>query len=139
MTDDNQLTVRRTFDAPRERVWRAFTDPDELAQWFVPAGMEAEVHALDPVPGGGMSVSWTGEEHQMDNEGTFEEVVKHERLVTVEETPQGVNRVTYEFHDADDGTKVVLTHELPDAQMVDGASEGWGGFLNNLEGVIANM
>ncbi|WP_458207334.1 SRPBCC family protein [Haladaptatus sp. NG-SE-30] len=139
MSDDNQLTVRRTFDAPRERVWRAFTDPDELAQWFVPEGMEAEVHALDPVPGGEMSVRWTGEEHQMDNEGTFEEVVEHERLVTVEETPQGVNRVTYEFHDADGGTEVVLTHELPDAQMVDGASEGWAGILNNLERVVADV
>ncbi|GAA0196740.1 hypothetical protein GCM10009000_007830 [Halobacterium noricense] len=86
--------------------------------------MEAEVHALDPVSGGEMSVSWTAEEHQVDNVGTFEEVVEHERLVTVEETPQGVNRITYEFHDAGDGTEIVLTHELPDAQMVDGASEG---------------
>ncbi|WP_254533033.1 SRPBCC family protein [Natrinema gelatinilyticum] len=137
MSNDNQLTVRRTFNAPRERVWRAFTDPDELAQWFVPEGMEAEVHALDPVPGGEMSVSWASEEHQMDNEGTFEEVVENERIVTVEETPQGVNRVTYEFHDVDEGTEVVLTHELPDAQMVDGASEGWAGILNNLKEVLA--
>ena len=137
MSDEARLTIRRAFDAPRERVWRAFTDPDELAQWFVPEGMEAEVHTLDPVPGGEMSVSWTSEEHQMDNEGTFEEVVEHERIVTVEETPQGVNRVTYEFHDTDDGTEVVLTHELPDAQMVDGASEGWAGILDNLEEVLA--
>lgn len=137
MSNDNQLSIRRTFDAPRERVWRAFTDPEELAQWFVPEGMEAEVHALDPVPGGEMSVSWTSAEHQMDNEGTYEEVVERERIVTVEETPQGVNRVTYEFHDADGGTEVVLTHELPDAQMVDGASEGWAGILDNLEAVVA--
>ncbi|WP_101295975.1 SRPBCC family protein [Halegenticoccus soli] len=136
MSDENRLTVRRTFDAPRERVWRAFTDPNELAQWFVPKSMEAEVHALDPVPGGEMSVSWTSEEHQMDNEGTFEEVVEHERIVTVEETPQGVNRLTYEFHDTDDGTEVVLTHELPDAQMVDGAAEGWGAILDNLEEAV---
>lgn len=133
---DNVLTVRRTFDAQRERVWRAFTDPDELAQWFVPDGMKADVLALDPVPGGEMSVRWTADENQMNNEGTFEEVVEHERLVTVEETPQGVNRVTYEFHDADGGTEVVLTHELPDAKMVDGASEGWGAILDNLEKVV---
>lgn len=138
MSDDNQLTVRRTFDAPRERVWQAFTDPDELEQWFVPEGMEAEVHALDPVPGGEMAVSWTGEEHQMTNEGTFEEVVENERIVTVEETPQGVNRVSYEFHDVDERTEVVLTHELPDSQMVDGASEGWAGILDNLEAVVAD-
>lgn len=137
MSDDNQLTIRRTFDAPRERVWRSFTDPDELAQWFVPEGMEAEVHALDPVPGGKMSVSWTAEGNQINNEGTYEEVVEHERIVTVEETPQGVNRVTYEFHDVDNGTEVVLTHELPDANMADGVSEGWTGILDNLKEVVA--
>ncbi len=48
-----------------------------------------------------------------------------------------MNRVTYEFYDANDGTEVVLTHELPDAQMVDGASEGWGNILDNLEAVVA--
>lgn len=136
-TSDNQLTIRRTFEAPRERVWRAFTDPDEFEQWFVPEGMDAEVHALDPVPGGELSVSWRSEEHQMANEGTFEEVVENERLVTVEETPQGVNRLTYEFHAVEDGTEVVLTHELPDAAMVDGAREGWAGILDNLEAVVA--
>ena len=72
----------------------------------------------------------------MNDEGAFEEIVENERIVTVEETAQGVNRVTYEFHDADDGTEVVLTHELPDAQMVDGASEGWGNILDNLEEVL---
>lgn len=33
---DEQLTVRRTFDAPHERLFRAFTEPDELEQWFPP-------------------------------------------------------------------------------------------------------
>lgn len=135
-SDENQLTVRRTLDAPLERVWRAFTDPDEFEQWFVPEGMEAEVNALDPVPGGEMSVSWTSGEQRMDNEGTFEQVVENERIVTVEETPQGVNRVTYEFNDTGDGTEVVLTHELPDPQMIDGASEGWAGILDNLEDAV---
>lgn len=135
-TEGTTLTIRRTFGAPRERVWQAFVDPDEFERWFVPAGMEAAVHALDPVPGGEMSVSWSSDEHQMDNVGTFEEVVEHERIVTVEETPQGVNRLTYEFHDVDDGTEVVLTHELPDAEMVDGASEGWALILDNLEKVL---
>ena len=138
MTDaENEavLTIRQTFDAPRERVWRAFTDPDEIEQWFVPEGMEAEVHALDPVPGGEMSVSWTSEEHGMDSEGTFEEVVEHERLVTVEETPQGVNRLTYGFHDADGGTEVVLTQEFP-GPVPDGVDEGWAAILGNLEEVL---
>ena len=134
-TNGNQLIIRRTFDAPRERVWRAFVDPDEFEQWFVPEGMEAEVHALDPVPGGEMSISWTSDEHQMDNEGTFEEVVEKERIVTVEETPQGLSRVTYEFHDVDGGTEVALTHEFP-GPVPEGVDEGWADILDNLEEVL---
>ena len=130
-TTDTTLTLRRTFDASRERVWKAFTNPDELEQWFVPDGMEAEVHALDAEPGGEMSVSWISEEHQLDNEGTYEEVVENERIVTVEETPQGVNRVTYEFHDVDDGTEVAITQEFP-GPVPDGTAEGWAGMLENL-------
>lgn len=38
----------------------------------------------------------------------------------------------------DDGTEVVLTHELPDAQMVDGAAEIWASILDNLKAVVAD-
>ncbi len=138
MSVDNQLTVRRTFDAPRERVWRAFVDPDEFAQWFVPEEMEAEVRAFDPVPGGEMSVTWTADEHQMDNEGTFEEVVEHERIVTVEEIEGGELRLTCEFLDVDDGMEVVVTQEFP-GPVPDGADEGWAAILDNLEEVLETM
>lgn len=132
---DNQLTIRRTFDAPRERVYRAFTDPDELAQWFVPEGMTAEVHALEPEPGGAFAVSWTDGENRMDNEGTYVEVVENERLVTVEETGGGDLRLTYEFQDAEAGTEVVLTQEFP-GSVPDGVGQGWAGILDNLEDVL---
>lgn len=49
-----------------------------------------------------------------------------------------MSRVTYEFHDVDDGTEVVLTHELPDAQMVGGATEVWAGILDILKAVVAD-
>ena len=134
---DNQLTIRRTFDASRERVYRAFTDPAELEQWFVPEGMEAEVHALEPEPGGDFVVSWTADENRIDNEGTFVEVIENERLVTVEEIEGGELRLTYEFQDVDDGTEVVITQDFP-GPVPDGASEGWAGILDNLEAVVAD-
>lgn len=137
MSDDDRLTIRRTFDAPRERVYRAFTDPDELEQWFVPEGMEATVTALEPEPGGAFEVSWTADEHRMDNEGTFVEVVENERLVSVEETEAGELRVAYEFRDVDDGTEVVVTQTFPGA-VPDGVHEGWAGILDNLEAVVAD-
>lgn len=136
MSDENELTMRRTFDAPKTRVYRAFTDPDELEQWFVPEGMTAEVHALEPESGGAFSVSWTDGETTMDNEGTYVEVVENERLVAVEELPGGDLRLTYEFRDVDDGTEVVVTQEFP-GPVPDGAAEGWASILDTLEEVLA--
>lgn len=133
--EDNQLTIRRTFDAPRERVYRAFTDPDELEEWFVPDGMTAEVRALEPEPGGAFEVSWTDGVNRMDNEGTYVEVVENERLVAVEETPGGELRLTYEFRDVDDGTEVAVTQTFP-GPVPDGADEGWASILDNLEAVV---
>ena len=135
-TNDTSLTIRRTFDASRERVWKAFTNPDELEQWFVPEGMTAEVHALDPEPGGEFAVSWTDGENRMDNEGTYVEVVENERLVAVEETPGGELRLTYEFRDVEDGTELVLTQEFP-GPVPEGAAEGWASIIDNLEEVLA--
>lgn len=128
---DTTLTLRRTFDAPRERVWRAFTDPDELEQWFVPAGMTAEVRSHELKPGGSMSVTWTDGEHRIDNEGYYVEVVENERLVTGEEIEAGELRLTYEFREVEDGTEVVLIQEYPE-QVPDGGPEGWAGLFENL-------
>ena len=135
-SDENRLTIRRTFAAPRERVYRAFTDPDEFEQWFVPEGMTADVTALEPEEGGAFAVSWTDGENTMDNEGTYVEVVENERLVAVEETPGGELRLTYEFRDVDDGTELVLTQEFP-GPVPDGAAEGWANIIDNLAEVLA--
>lgn len=134
-SDENQLTIRRTFDAPRERVYRAFTDPDELEQWFVPQGMEAEVHALEPESGGAFAVSYLGDESRIDNEGTFVEVVENERLGWVEEVDEGESRVTVDFADVDDGTEVALSHERP-GLVAEEAAAGWEPMLDNLDEVL---
>jgi uncharacterized protein YndB with AHSA1/START domain len=130
-TTDTTLTLRQTFDASRERVWRAFTDPDEFEQWFVPEGMTAEVQALEPEPGGEFAVSWTDGDNSMDNEGTYVEVVENERLVAVQETPGGELRNTYELRAVDDSTEVVVIQEFP-GPVPDGADEGWADILENL-------
>lgn len=135
-TTETTLTLRRTFDASRERVWRAVTDADELEQWFVPDGMTAEVTANELEPGGAMSITWTDGEHPIENEGYYVEVVEHERLVTGEETADGELRLTYEFRDVDGGTEVTVTQEFPDG-VPDGAAEGWSSILDNLPEVLA--
>jgi uncharacterized protein YndB with AHSA1/START domain len=51
---DYELLITRIFDAPRERVYRAFTDPDQIARWFGPAGWKVprETVDIDARPGG---------------------------------------------------------------------------------------
>lgn len=137
-TSGNRLTIRRTFDAPRERVWRAFTDSDELERWFAPEGMTAEVRANELEPGGEMSIRWTDGENHIDNDGYYVEVVEHERLVSGEETEDGELRLVYEFTEVEAGTEVVITQEFP-GPVPDGADEGWAAILDTLEEVLRTM
>jgi uncharacterized protein YndB with AHSA1/START domain len=75
--------IVRVFDAPRERLWRAWTDPDEIVRWWGKRGWTAQRDSLvlDVRPGGALrivSVSDAGIE--MVNSGVWHEVVEPERL-----------------------------------------------------------
>ena len=56
---DRTLTTSRVFDAPREVVYHAWTDPKQLARWFPPDGMTAECE-LDVRPGGSLRIDMKG-------------------------------------------------------------------------------
>ena len=49
---DREILITRLFDAPREVVFDAWTDPQQLARWYAPHGCEIEFRTLDPRPGG---------------------------------------------------------------------------------------
>lgn len=135
-TDDRLLTVSRVFDAPVERVFRAFTDPDELEEWYAPGEMGIEVHAFSPEPDGSFSISMTGGDAPHDVEGTFVEVVENERLVHTWQGPSGPRtRVTITFDAVEDGTEVVLTHEeFESRDAVESHAEGWSSIFERLAG-----
>lgn len=143
-TTETSLTIRRTFDALHERVYRAFMDPKQLEQWFAPRDMTSQVHTLEPMPDGALAVSFLDGKNRIDVEGTFLEVVENKRIVHTWQYPgEEESRVTYEFRDVDDGTEVVLTHEnvsayrdLTDHENVDGYVEGWSNALENLGEVV---
>lgn len=50
--DNNTLIIERTFNAPRQRVWDAYTIPEQFAKWWGPEGWETTVKEFDLVPGG---------------------------------------------------------------------------------------
>jgi uncharacterized protein YndB with AHSA1/START domain len=110
-----EITITRVYDAPRELVWRAWTDPAELVQWWGPPGWTTplETVTMDVRPGGDFrltSVSDQGDE--MPVVGVYREVVEPERLVLDEPAEQAWHEGSESvvtFTDLGDGrTQVVI-------------------------------
>jgi uncharacterized protein YndB with AHSA1/START domain len=79
-----ELLITRVFDAPRELVWRAFTESDRLAQWWGPAGFVMLVTRLDLRPGGVFHYSMRSPDgHVMWGRFVYREIAAPERLVFV--------------------------------------------------------
>ena len=84
-----EITITRVFDAPRELVWRAWTEPDRLASWWGPRGWSTAASAveMDVRPGGVFRVTSVSDEDgsEMSVAGVYREVVAPERLVLDED------------------------------------------------------
>jgi uncharacterized protein YndB with AHSA1/START domain len=82
MTADREMVITRVFDAPRELVWQAMTDPRHVVQWWGPLGFTTTIQEMDVRVGG----VWTHIMHGPDgtdypNHSVFEEVTYPERIV----------------------------------------------------------
>jgi uncharacterized protein YndB with AHSA1/START domain len=79
-----QFVISRTFNAPLDRVWKAWTEPEQMARWWGPKGFKTDVRTLDLKPGGLFHYrmeSPQGEE--MWGRMVFREIVPKERLVFI--------------------------------------------------------
>ena len=73
---ERTVTLTRVYDAPRELVWRAWTDPKHLAQWFGPRGFTSSVPELDCASAAACASSCTGRDgNDYPMKGVFREVV----------------------------------------------------------------
>jgi len=140
---DGLLLITLLLDATRERVFEAWTDPAQLAQWWGPKGFTNPVCDVDPRPGGGIFIHMRGPDGTVyPMTGRFEEVVRPERLIftTAPLNEQGrplfrvLNRVTFAEPDT---TLVLQTHAFdlaPEADpYLDGMPQGWSQSLERLE------
>ncbi len=110
-TADREIVLTRELDAPRELVWRAYTEPAHLPNWFGPNGFTNTVHEIDVRVGG----RWRFIMHGPDgtdygNRIVYQEVVQPERLVflhgeDVDDDP-GAFHVTVTFDDLGGRTRV---------------------------------
>ncbi len=137
---DVTLSLSRHFKAPRETVFRAFTDPNELVRWWGPEGMDVpEIH-LDVRPGGKWRTCMRSSEGNVHNVGgVYREIVPPERLVMTWTWEQGDLEgremlVTLEFAESNGGTELRLTHaQLPSESWRDAHRGGWSSSLDCLE------
>jgi len=80
--DDREVVLTRLIDAPREKLFRAWTDPELLRQWFAPLPYTTPVAELDARPGGSSLIVMRGPDGgDMPLKGVYLEVVQNERLV----------------------------------------------------------
>jgi len=138
------LSITRRFAAPREAVFRAWTDPEELAQWFGPAGATARDVEVDLRPGGHYRMTLIESNGVHPLSGVYREVNAPERLVFSwiwgHGEIAGVEmQVTIDFEETKDGgTLLTLTHEcLPSPLAREHHEQGWLGCLDSLQEHLA--
>ena len=79
-----ELVVTRVFDAPRELMWKALTEPERLERWWGPKGFTSRIHKLELRPGGLFLYSQRNAEGlEMWGKWVYREIIAPERLVFV--------------------------------------------------------
>lgn len=142
-----EIRTERVFDAPRDLVWRAYTEPDLLAQWWG-RGNKLVIERFEPERGG----HWRFVEHGPDGvfgfEGRFREVTPQERIAQTFEwdgMPGHVTVDTATFEDLGDGrTRIVTislfhTTEERDGMLEMGMADGLSQGYEALDRLLAQM
>jgi uncharacterized protein YndB with AHSA1/START domain len=142
VTAKPSLTIKRRFNAPPEKVFAAWTDPEKVKGWMGPGEVVVLSAECDPRVGG--RYRWlmktpAGEEH--DVSGVYREVVPNEKLVFTwawKSTPERESLVTLTFKRDGGGTLMTLTHEqFFDVAARDSHQGGWNGAMDKLEKYLA--
>jgi uncharacterized protein YndB with AHSA1/START domain len=138
---EHGITITRVFDAPRERVWEEWTEPERFADWF--GGPESEVPltsvSMDVRPGGAWRLTMfaTPGRREIQWKGEYREVVEPERLVfTVSDQPgdDAYELVTVVLTDLGDGRTEMLFRQRGQLapETYERAGEGWSGFFDRM-------
>jgi uncharacterized protein YndB with AHSA1/START domain len=152
---DRTLVTTRIYDAPRELVYRAWTDPKQLAKWFPPEGLSSPRCEVDARPGGVFRVDMKAPDGPpfdgkvFPGPGVFQEVVANERLVFTmtpeiepgRSMPMVLMSVRFEDY-AGKKTKLTVEQTLPtvadyEAMVKTGMEQGINESLDKLAGVLS--
>ncbi len=149
---DRDLLLTRIINAPREKVFRAWTEPELLKQWFAPLPWTTPVAETDVRPGGANLIVMRGPDgNEFPNRGVYLEVVKNERLVSTDAYTQAWEpsekpfmTVILTFEDV--GGKTNYTARARHWTVADGEAhekmgfhQGWGQCADQLAALVAKL
>jgi uncharacterized protein YndB with AHSA1/START domain len=149
--NESELTISRFINAPPATVWKAWSTPEHLAKWWIPAPIECQVVKLDLRPGGGFETRMRqgGGAFQPHVEGCFLEIVPEARLIFTTVLTEGWHpaepwlalTAIISFDAEGSGTRYasrVLHKNAADAKKHDdmGFQEGWGTAIAQLAAVV---
>ena len=135
------ITIVRVFDAPRDRVWREWTEPERFADWF--GGTQSEVPlstvAMDVRPGGSWRATMFAgpRRREIHWKGEYVEVVAPERLVfTLSDRPgdDAYELITVVLTDLGEGRTEMLFEQRGrmSARQYERAADGWSSFFDRI-------
>jgi uncharacterized protein YndB with AHSA1/START domain len=139
----DSLQLRRTFAAPRDRVFRAWTDAKQFALWFHPSADHTTiVSQMDLKVGGAYSLEMhhkSGNVHKLS--GTYQQIKPPEKLVFTwrwaTDPPGQESVVSLEFHDLGNATEILLNHgQFPSVESREQHNHGWMGCFEQLQGYL---
>lgn len=155
--NQDELVIERVFDAPREKVWQAWTDPEMAKKWWGPKDFTAPHAEIDLREGGKYLLCMYGaagpgqEKREFWSTGTYEKIVPMEKLKmtdsfsdekgnVVPASHYGMKgdwplelKVKVKFEDAEGGTKMTLKHKgIPAGENREGARMGWSQSFDKL-------
>jgi uncharacterized protein YndB with AHSA1/START domain len=145
---DREIHIERVFDAPRDKVFAAFTNPELIPEWWGPRGTTTIVDEMDVRPGGNWRfVGRSADGSETAFRGTYREITPPERIVQTfewEGMPGHVSVETAVFEDLGDRTRLVATSlfhttEERDGMLHSGMEGGMNETYDRLDEVLARL
>jgi len=134
-----QLVIERTYDAPPEAVWQAWTDPQALTRWFGPEETQSVLAVeLDARVGGSYHIAFVTSDGERHDVGGVYREVQAPRLLSFtwawRSTPERESLVTIRIEPSGAGSRLVFRHEQFFDQVArDNHERGWSGTFRRLE------
>jgi uncharacterized protein YndB with AHSA1/START domain len=160
LTTEDELIIARTFDAPRELVFKCWTEPEHFQRWWGPQGFDTPHYRIEPRVGGSIHFNMRSEEYGQDiwAGGVIQEYDPPSRLVVTDYfadregnkvSPQSVGMsdtfpeealIVVDFVEHEGKTTLVMRQTIPAiAPEREGATVGWGESFDKLEAYLATL